>query len=475
MIKTDQPINVDASDLPLSVPLESSSPRYLQLAEQLQRLIESRYLPSQSRLPSTRALARSLGINRNTVVAAFEQLAMTGQVETHGRGGTVVRLLPADSVPKQPSYVGSALKPQTTSGVIDFRLGSADPSPLPIKVWRRACREAGRHLPGAGYGDPKGDENLRAQIALYLGRTRALRVEPEQVLVTSGAGQAIERIAQLMLRPRDHAAVEDPGYPRAAEIFRRLGARLVPIPVDENGLSMDFLLRRRQPPQLLHITPSHQYPLGSRLSSARRHALVEWARDQGSLIVENDYDGEFRYGSPPLPALASVGGLDHIVYVGTFSKVLSPAVRLGFIAAHVTLVDAIAELIGRARDSISIVPQRIMSWMIRSGELEKHIRRTRRQYASRRNTLLSALSGIPEVAVVSGQSAGLHVVVELRQDRSRRGQHESLQRKGLVADRVSDFQLVERDDKRLLMAYGHLSETEILQGIRRLAELLHAP
>jgi GntR family transcriptional regulator/MocR family aminotransferase len=113
--------------------------------------------------------------------------------------------------------------------------------------------------------------------------------------------------------------------------------------------------------------------------------------------------------------------------------------------------------------------------MIRSGELEKHIRRTRRQYASRRNTLLSALSGIPEVAVVSGQSAGLHVVVELRQDRSRRGQHESLQRKGLVADRVSDFQLVERDDKRLLMAYGHLSETEILQGIRRLAELLHAP
>src|SRR5262249_32231634 len=156
-----------------------------------------------------------------------------------------------------------------------------------------------RHLPGADYGDPRGDAELRTQIALYVGRTRALRIDPAQVVIAAGAGQAIERIAEVILNPGDRAALEEPGYTRGARIFQRFGARLVPVPVDEEGIDTGPLFAAKQTPALLHLTPSHQYPLGARLNLARRHALIRWAREKEVLIIENDYDGEFRYGSVP--------------------------------------------------------------------------------------------------------------------------------------------------------------------------------
>lgn len=465
MHKNKQPKSIDATDLPLSITAANSTPRYLQVAHQLQSLIQSRQLPPRTKLPSTRALARALGLNRNTILAAFAQLMRTGHLETHGRHGTQVSSLAFTSQPK------TATRPvlrDVQDSQIDFRLGRSDPNPLPLSVWRRACREAGRHLPDSGYGDPQGDATLRAQIALYLGRTRAMCVRPEQILITAGAGQAIERIAQVILRPGTYAGLEDPGYPRAAESFRRFGARLVPVPVDDDGLDTGFLFRLKSRPALLHVTPAHQYPLGSRLSSARRYSLIRWARDRGSLIIENDYDGEFRYSSPPLPALAALAGFENIAYVGTFSKVLSPAIRLGFIVAGDQMINALAGLVARMQDSMSIVTQRIMEWMIQSGELERHIRRTRRHYAIRRLTMLRALSQVPGVASVTGQSAGLHVVVELRREIAPQLAHERLRTAGVLVDRVADYQLKGRVDERLLMAYGHLSDMDISRGTQKI-------
>jgi GntR family transcriptional regulator/MocR family aminotransferase len=472
MHQSEQPKPIDASDLPLCLSMDKSIPGYLQLASQLQALIDSNTLPSGTKLPASRRLARVLGVNRNTVVAAFERLSSLGLVETRGRAGTVISELAGPKAVaalkrgKLPQLVGARSIRQPS---IDFRLGLADPTPLPLKVWRRACREAGRQLPSADYGDPAGDSELRAQIALYLGRTRAMRVHPDQVTVTAGARRAIERIAELSLRAGDCVAVEEPGYPGAAEAFRRRGARLVPIPVDEDGLKTDRLTTEKRAIRLIHVTPSHQYPLGARLSAARRHALIRWCREHRALVIENDYDGEFRYGTAPLPALGSIAGFDQIAYVGTFSKVLSPAIRLGFVVAHADLIGAMAALIAQERDSVSIVTQRIVAWLIKSGELERHVRRARKTYSIRRAAMLQALSQIPQIASMSGQAAGLHVVIKLRREIPNKELLPQLEAQGIAVDRVADFESRNRTDDRLLMAYGHLTEADIVDGVRRFA------
>lgn len=475
MIRNEQPKSVDAGDLPLRLSIDESIPRYLQLATQLQALIDSNTLRSGTKLPPSRSLARVLGINRNTVVAAFERLSSLGFVETHGRSGTIISELvrpKAVATSKRRDLPGLVRSRSIRQPRIDFRLGLADPTPLPLKVWRRACREAGRQMLSADYGDPAGGWELRSQIALYLGRTRAMRVDPDQVVVTAGARRALERIAEVAVRARDYAAVEDPGYLSAAGAFRRRGARLVPIPVDEEGLDTDRLTRDRRGIKLIHVTPSHQYPLGTRLSSARRHALIRWSREHGALVIENDYDGEFRYGAAPLPALGSIAGFDRIAYVGTFSKVLSPAIRLGFVVADADLIGAIAALIAQERDPVSIVTQRIVAWLIKSGELETHIRRARKIYSLRRAAMLQALSRISQIESVSGQAAGLHVVIKLRSEIRCKELLARLETRGIAVDRVADFEFRKRTDDSLLLAYGHLSEADIAAGISILNETL---
>jgi GntR family transcriptional regulator / MocR family aminotransferase len=415
-------------------------------------------------------LALALGVNRNIVVAAFERLASLGLIETRGRAGSIVSELsplPARRQGLRSRSQGVNAEMRSVPGRIDFRLGAANPSPFPIEVWRRACREAGRYLPGADYGDPRGDAALRTQIALYLGRTRSMRVDPDQVMITAGSGRAIEKIAEASLRSKDYAAVEDPGYPRAAKVFERFGARLVPISVDEDGMDIARLMAEKRTIRLIHVTPSHQYPLGARLSPSRRNSLIQWAREKEALIIENDYDGEFRYDAAPLPALGSLAGFAQVAYVGTFSKVLSPAIRLGFVVTHADLVEAMAELVEQAHDSVSIVSQRIIAWLIKSGELEKHVRRVKRSYAARRAALLRALGESPHIQCVTGQAAGLHVVAELRAGIPLKKLAARLERQGIALDRVADFQLGHRSDDRVLMAYGHLSEADILEGVRR--------
>jgi len=188
--------------------------------------------------------------------------------------------------------------------------------------------------------------------------------------------------------------------------------------------------------------------------------------------MENDYDGEFRYGTAPLPTLGSIAGFDQIAYVGTFSKVLSPAIRLGFVIAHVDLIGAMAALIAQERDSVSIVTQRIVAWLIESGELERHVRRARKTYSIRRAAMLQALSQIPQIASISGQAAGLHVVIKLCREIPSKELLPQLETQGIAVDRVADFESRHRTDDRLLMAYGHLSEADILTGVSRLREAL---
>ena len=312
-------------DLPLVLDLGGAGAQYRQLAAQLRGAILEDRLASGARLPPSRVLAGALGVNRNVVVAAFELLVAEGLLVSRQRHGSfVARPALAEPVTTAPLSDATPASPQLDGQEVDCRLGATAVSPLPLAVWRRAWRTAARTLPHGDYGPPEGEWVLRQAIADYLRRVRTLRVSPGAVVVTAGATAALQALYSSVVEPGSLAILEEPGYPLAREYAGAAGAVTRPAPVDDEGLVVAGL--PAAPPDgramTLHVTPSHQYPLGGAMSVPRRHALLEWARRTGALIVENDYDSEYRFGAPLLPALAALEPVPaQVAYVGTFSRV----------------------------------------------------------------------------------------------------------------------------------------------------------
>ena len=355
-----------AAEVPPWISLESSSgaPYYRQLYDGVRRAILSGLLPAGTRLPSTRTLAAELGISRTTVVTAFEQLLAEGYLEGKvGSGTFVARYLPDDllsvafkadreSRPARSgrglSGRGAVLAATPTTAVRDrgspraFRPGVPALDEFPDAAWRRVSTKVWRKPSGGllGYGDPAGYRPLREAIARYLGASRAVRCVPEQVIVVSGSQQALDLAARVLLDPGDTVWVEDPGYMGARGTLSGAGARLVPVPVDGEGLGVAVGVARELDARLACVTPSHQYPLGVTMSLSRRLELLGWANRSGAWVVEDDYDSEYRYTGCPLEALQGLDSEGRVLYIGTFSKVLFPALRLGYLVVPSDLIDA---------------------------------------------------------------------------------------------------------------------------------------
>lgn len=293
----------------------------------------------------------------------------------------------------------SAIGPHT--GLIELVTGVPWAEGIDPAMWRRAWRHAGTRPPSV-FPSPYGLPPLRAELARYLGRSRGLAVAAENVVVTRGVSNGLSAIAAALIRPGDRAGLEEPGYPGAREVLRRAGAEIVPCRVDADGVVPGELPGDLK---LLYTTPAHQYPLGGRLPVARRQSLVAWARATGAVIVEDDYDGEFRYDVAPLPALYSMDP-SVVVYLGTTSKMLTPAFGAGWIVASAALADALAEGRRLVSERVPEPVQHALLALLTSGDLEKHVRKMRLEYARRRAALM-VLPGL------RGDSAGLHVVLEL--------------------------------------------------------------
>lgn len=466
--------------LPALVDLEldrfTGVPVFRQIARQLREKIDSRALPPGTRLPPSRDLATQLAVARNCVVDAYDELIADGFVEGRGRHGTFV----AASVPAVHATAdGPAWEPfllQRVSGdarrapvrpddaTLDWRPGQASVRTLPLVVWRNACREAGRHLPPQGYGDPRGEPGLRRAIADWMREHRSVHVAPEQIVVTHGTGHALHLVAQALLRGGDLCATEDPGYAGAALAFRRAGASLHYVPVDAEGVLVDRIVEGDTVPVLLHVTPTHQYPMGGRLPGPRRRALVELARTRGMLILENEYDCEFHYAGTNHPPIFSYAP-ESTLLLNTFAKAVSPSLRLGFIIAPPVAAAALAGFIERERAHVSWPVQKVVEMLLVSGELDRHLRRVRRHYGVMRDAIRQRLTPYADLISLSGDEGGLHVVLSGRDGPFDRNLRAALRSHGIVFNDVRDFTTLEPDTSGFLLGYGHMERTALAQSL----------
>ena len=389
-----------------------------------------------ARVPSTRALAADLGVSRSTVTTAYEQLVAEGFLVTAaGRAARVAAPLAAgaapgrlDAPPAAPvpplsawgrrveGMAGMALQasaPQEAAP-IDFLYGAVASRDFPALAWRRVYQaELLRQQHRLYYAEPEGDPALRRALQGYLARARGLVCDAGQILIVHGTQQALDLCARLLLEAADTFVFEEPGYPMARQCFEAIGARLLPVAVDAQGLDTSRL-PRGDAVRLAYVTPSHQFPLGGVLPMARRVELLQWARQHGAWIVEDDYDGEFRYGQRPIDALQAMDTDGRVLYIGTFSKALSPQLRLGYLVLPAALVPVFRQARRLADRHAPVIEQRVLASLMDSGAYERHIRRLRRAHERRRMVLLEAIARyLPASAQVAGTAAGLHVVLWL--------------------------------------------------------------
>lgn len=482
-------------DLPLR-PKRGNMELWRWLRDELRHAILSGRLKRGARLPSTRELARQYTCSRGVVVTAFEHLQDEGYLETRKGAGTFVALtLPEDLVPAtqfrkaprrrqssaQLSKRGSVIVQQVSILPASRSIGKAfrgyEPAIdlFPVDLWSRITGRIARRAPRSfyGQGDARGHAPLRKAIAEYVGSTRGVTCFPDQVIVTTGAQQAFDLCARLLLDPGDAICVEDPGYPGAASAFRVGGARVVAIPVDDEGLRVDALIAQRSPIKAAYTTPSNQFPLGISMSLNRRLELLRWALKCGAWILEDEFDAEYRYFGAPVPALKSLDDGNCVVYIGTFTKMLFTSLRLGFLIVPESLTDAFAAARFVMDRHSPTLEQAVLAEFILEGHFGHHIRRMRQVYAERCQVLVEAakrrLAGKLDLQMAA---SGMRTIGWLKTGEKDSLVAERARAAGLEVTALSQFTLRNTQPGGLVLGFGGSSPGELRRGVDVLASIL---
>jgi len=477
------------------------------LSRQLYQSIRSAILSGQliggSRLPPTRGLAQDLSVSRNTVLLAYDQLLAEGYVEGRvGSGTYVASALPETGLgiagatrQAAPGERGShhlstygrrlldeSIAPLWTLGqshglLYDFRYGVPAVEEFPHELWRRLLMRRARaaSVRSLEYGPQEGYAPLREVIADYLQRVRGVVCEPEQVLVVNGSQQALDLAARVLLDPGDRVVIEEPHYPGARRVFLAAGAHLTTGPVDSEGLDVDALPPTAPSARLAYVTPSHQFPSGVIMSLRRRLALLAWAEANQAYVIEDDYDSEYRYEARPVNALQGLDRAGLVIYAGTLSKVLFPALRLGYLVLPQPLVQPFRVAKWLTDRHTPTLGQEVLTDFIRGGHFERHVRRARVRNAARRAALLEALAKhLGKRVEVVGANAGDHLLAWLRgMERSELNSLvQAAARAGVGVYPIEPYYLKPPPGAGLLLGYTSMRETDIHAGIRRLAAIL---
>ena len=483
-------------DFAIALDSHSAIPLHQQVYEALRQAILTGRLAPQQRLPSTRALAKTLNIARSTVTQSYDQLLSEGYLQTVVGSGTYVcdqlpdDLLQSQAVETVPQLTPTAIRlsqygasltdwvhPATLepAAAISFRYGRPALDLFPLETWRkllsRHCRHSHHWLDYAA--DPMGLYPLRVAIAQYLAQARAVHCDPGQILITNGTQQAVYLTARLLVEPGERVAFENPGYLSARRIFQMQGAKLLPIPVDQAGIRVDKLEEVSDPVRLVYVTPSHQFPTGAVLSLPRRLALLAWAQQTNSLIIEDDYDSEYRYSGRPIPALQGLGLGQSVLYVGTFSKVLFPSLRIGYMVLPPPLVPIFSRAKWLSDRQVPALEQYVLADFITEGHLERHIRRMRSHYDQRRQVLVQALKqAFGDRITILGENAGLHLMVRFETDLSDEALVEKAAQVGVGLISAKPQYLSGGPGREFIFSYTELNEEEIQAGIHRISHML---
>jgi len=465
-----------------------------QLYRQLRTaILDGRLVPGE-RLPSTRDLALQIGVSRKTTLDVFERLIAEGYLQPRAGSGTFVAeategLRARAPVASPAAQLASPTPPVRTfdtpwnnmPGVLpqprpnlvyDFVGGVTEKRLFPFDVWRRCVAHALRQQARGrgGYHDPAGDQALRLAISRYLAFSRAVVCAWADIVVTQGAQQAIDLIARVLVRPGDTVAIEDPGYPPARIALQALGANVVPVPVDAEGLVVDALPKHAK---LVYVTPSHQFPLGMPMSLARRAQLLDWAQRHDALIIEDDYDSEFRFDGRPMESLKSLDAAGCVAYVGTFSKTIFPELRIGYVVPPASLVTPLRHAKQVADWHSESLMQAALAKFMLDGDFAKYLRRMHKEYAARRNALLRHLRGpLAQWLAPVPSAAGIHMAAQVHAPLPEAELVKLAEGVGVGLYGTARMHVARPPQPGLLIGYGHVNVAEIDAGLGKLAEVL---
>jgi len=487
-------------DVVLHLPDDPSRPAYQRLAEAIREgILSGRFRPGE-KLPPTRALAVTLSLARNTILEAYEQLMAEGYLSArHGSGTFVAADLPdrALRAPKRraalprdtpaPGIKLSAFGDRVVTGEVpthyrldeghsayEFRYGTPSLDEFPTDAWRTLTKRVLDYPPrellgyGHGYGQTEGLPQLREALARYLQRSRGVRCTAEQVIIVNGSQQALDLAARVLIDSGDRVVIEEPCYPGARAVFVANGGAILPVVCDRDGIIVSEI---PDGPKVAYVTPSHQFPTGAVLSAARRLELLGWAGRTGSVIIEDDYDSEFRYEGRPLAALQGLDEAGRVVYTGTFSKVLLPSLRLGYMVAPAALQPALVATKWLTDRHVALLYQAVLALFIDEGHFERHLRRMRKVYERRRAALVEAFDvHFGERARVLGTDSGMHVLVYIEEICDAEAFIAQARARSVgIYSAAPYYSSVPPRGATFMMGYSSVSEDGIREGVRRLA------
>ena len=476
------------------VPYKNDRELWRWLYQQLRLAIQDGRLRTGTRLPSTRDIARQYELSRGTVVAAFDQLHAEGYTRVEAGSGTYVETnlqhpstatISRKPVAARKSVTLSKIAANMVESVFvlpasrsigrAFRSWEPAIDLFPTDLWARVSARVMRRAPRSlyGQGEALGYRQLRVAIAEYVGSARGVRCTPDQVLVVTGAQQGLDLISRILLNPGDHIWVEDPGYFLAKSAFRAVGAKLIPVKVDKQGIDVSAGIRSSPRAKLAYVSPANQFPLGVTMSAERRIALLDWAQKSGAWVIEDEYDAEYRYGGRPVASLQSLDRDGSVIYIGTFTKMLFNALRIGFVVLPEPLVDAATRLRSVMDRHPPTLDQAILAEFMNEGYFGQHVRKMRGIYAERLSILRSECKKqLGDVLDVEDAIAGMRTIGWLQNEASDKDIAARARDAGLNLFSVSDFTIKYRQRPALILGFAGCDAKELQRGVSVLASVL---
>ena len=461
----------------ITIDNNSKIPLFRQIYQQIRQMILNGNLPSGQKLPSTRKLSADLNVSRNTIIEAYGQLTAEGYLAGQQGSGTVVadglHALDLDLAAKH-CFSKSSTPAFNSDDLIDFRTGVPALEYFPRKMWGNLYREVCSKIPASGYGycSAAGSSELRDAIAGYLLRNRGISCDPRQIIITSGSTQGLSLTSRVLQDEHKVVLIEDPSHPGLRKVISTAGCRIKGVKADNKGLCSE-LLDTEEEVSFVYTTPSHQYPLGGILPIQRRLELIRYAEQQNCYIVEDDYDSEFRYVGAPVSSLYELNP-QRVIYLGSFSKILAPALRLGFMIVPLELRPAVKRLKMYSDVHSDLLGQYTLAEFINNGYFEKHIWKMKKLYSRNRNCLLNELTECFDHFEIVGQASGLHLVVRFYVKLFTADIVNEIAGKGVRIYRVGSYYLDYGNgaDDKIILGYSHLSSDKITAGIKTVRNII---